>query len=52
VARLNEGIAIAPDDGQTYFAIYSLLADHGRSPRPAMCCGAGSRAIPTTRRPA
>ena len=28
--RLNEGIAIAPDDGQTYFALYSLLADHGR----------------------
>jgi Flp pilus assembly protein TadD len=28
--RLNDGITIAPDDGQTYFALYSLLADHGR----------------------
>ena len=30
VTRLNDGISIAPDDGQTYFALYSLLADHGR----------------------
>jgi tetratricopeptide (TPR) repeat protein len=29
-ARLNDAISLAPDDGQSYFALYSLLADHGR----------------------
>jgi tetratricopeptide (TPR) repeat protein len=33
--RLNEAIDLAPDDGQTYFALYSLLADHGRGAEAA-----------------
>ncbi len=30
VKRLNSAIGLAPDDGQSYFALYSLLYDHGR----------------------
>jgi tetratricopeptide (TPR) repeat protein len=28
--RLNDAIDLAPDDGQSYFALYSILFDHGR----------------------
>ena len=28
--RFDDAIELAPDDGQTYFAAYSLLSDHGR----------------------
>jgi tetratricopeptide (TPR) repeat protein len=34
-ARLNQAIDLSPDDGQTYFALYSLLADHGRGAEAA-----------------
>ena len=28
--RLNQAIDLAPDDGQSYFAVYSLCMDNGR----------------------
>jgi tetratricopeptide (TPR) repeat protein len=30
LARLNDAINLSPDDGQAYFAAYSMLMDHGR----------------------
>jgi len=35
VSRLNDAINLSPDDGQAYFAEYSMLMDHGRSAQAA-----------------
>jgi len=33
--RLNDAINLTPDDGQAYFALYSMLMDHGRRAQAA-----------------
>jgi tetratricopeptide (TPR) repeat protein len=35
LARFNDAINLSPDDGQSYFAAYSMLMDHGRRDQAA-----------------